>query len=251
MSGSWPPTGRTGSSPRVRGTGRRARDGAHIVRFIPAGAGNSMSMPACATCWPVHPRGCGEQTRPMRSASIAAGSSPRVRGTERPRRRADQRGRFIPAGAGNRARAVSDPPTDPVHPRGCGEQHLVWDDAHGDDGSSPRVRGTVRNAGGSGHEKRFIPAGAGNSGCVFRCRRIQTVHPRGCGEQASWHAEWSRATGSSPRVRGTGHRTGAHRHVFRFIPAGAGNRSRWAASTTPPTVHPRGCGEQGRITDGC
>ena len=50
-----------------------------------------------------------------------------------------------------------------VHPRGCGEQQgadVFVGAAHG---SSPRLRGTVRQIMTSAEANRFIPAAAGNS----------------------------------------------------------------------------------------
>ena len=52
------------------------------------------------------------------------------------------------------------------------------------------------------------------------------------------------ALGSSPRVRGTGLRSGERRSGRRFIPARAGNRAPKAERPTEKQVHPRACGEQ-------
>ncbi len=52
---------KVGSSPRVRGTGRRRLCGSPVVRVIPAGAGNRDPRPRCRAGQPGHPRGCGEQ----------------------------------------------------------------------------------------------------------------------------------------------------------------------------------------------
>ncbi len=50
-----------GSSPRVRGTGPDPRSACAPIRFIPAGAGNSLHRFPVVPANPVHPRGCGEQ----------------------------------------------------------------------------------------------------------------------------------------------------------------------------------------------
>ena len=94
----------TGSSPRVRGTRRR----------------RALSPPRSA----VHPRVCGE----------LPWSTPKVR---RPRR-------FIPACAGNSLSAASTLFKQSVHPRVCGELCDPADAFPDEDGSSPRVRGTLR-----------------------------------------------------------------------------------------------------------
>ena len=125
---------------------------------------------------------------------------------------------------GTRTRPANSGTSYSVHPRACGEL---------EDEQSPVEPG-----------KRFIPAHAGNSaGPVFaltplpvhpracgelaRCPGFHnlntTVHPRACGElKETWHAE-NAVAGSSPRMRGTLHRSHA---VTRFV-----------------AVHPRACGE--------
>ena len=70
-----------GSSPRVRGTPGLSRPGQRIARFIPACAGNAQSTAARGSPRSVHPRVCGERPLTLATASFAAGSSPRVRGT--------------------------------------------------------------------------------------------------------------------------------------------------------------------------
>jgi len=74
--------------------------------------------------------------------------------------------------------------------------------------------------------------------------RTTSVHPRGCGEQTNAPTQINRITGSSPRVRGTADPARGPTAPRRFIPAGAGNRSRSRPGTARWPVHPRGCGEQ-------
>ena len=90
------------------------------------------------------------------------GSSPRVRGTDRRRKRSGREERFIPAGAGNGVRGLLRRLHRTVHPRGCGERLSGTEGLHGYNGSSPRVRGTVMPGVGTAVGGRFIPAGAGN-----------------------------------------------------------------------------------------
>ncbi|BAI00898.1 hypothetical protein APA22_41110 (plasmid) [Acetobacter pasteurianus IFO 3283-22] len=73
-----------GSSPRVRGTPengvwRRCR-----YRFIPACAGNTLTMDLRHGERAVHPRVCGEHHDTFHSSICLGGSSPRVRGTRPP-----------------------------------------------------------------------------------------------------------------------------------------------------------------------
>ena len=112
-----------GSSPRLRGTEPRKPSGAINGRFIPAPAGNRTLCATRIFMRPVHPRACGEQSFILRDsgprlrfipapagnssrlapkhAVSAAGSSPRLRGTEPMPGNAQGHPRFIPAPAGN------------------------------------------------------------------------------------------------------------------------------------------------------
>ena len=175
--------GGVGSSPRVRGTGRRFVLGHIPSRFIPAGAGNSSHSRPRAFLSAVHPRGCGEQIGLGKDARDFLGSSPRVRGT-----------------GGSHGGGLHG---KPVHPRGCGEQCANRNQPLGLIGSSPRVRGTAISRITSGHGQRFIPAGAGNRKHWPSNGGMGSVHPRGCGEQHTRRHGGGFPVGSSPRVRGT------------------------------------------------
>ena len=111
-----------GSSPRVRGTPRRARTGAPGCRFIPACAGNASFTGARLAAWPVHPRVCGERPRTGRLPSQSTGSSPRVRGTRMVFVNGVAIDRFIPACAGNAQAPSAFHRRRAVHPRVCGER---------------------------------------------------------------------------------------------------------------------------------
>ena len=193
-----------GSSPRVRGTQKAAKNDLRQRRFIPACAGNTsivgvagqgpavhprvcgehpnVTRPTVAVRG-VHPRVCGEHERQREEDWIPAGSSPRVRGTRERARRGVPFAGFIPACAGNTSgtRCVSGSST--VHPRVCGEHTRPTRRHEENSGSSPRVRGTPVRADPDRAGRRFIPACAGNT--------VSTT--RGT----------SQCTGSSPRVRGT------------------------------------------------
>ncbi len=93
-----------GSSPRARGTQIPDTRTRPRTRFIPAGAGNTMPGSTSMSAISVHPRGRGEHGIASCRLTPTIGSSPRARGTrQHPYRRSD-RGRFIPAGAGNTVR---------------------------------------------------------------------------------------------------------------------------------------------------
>ena len=176
------------------------------------------------------------------------------------------RWRFIPACAGNRAEALRVHPARAVHPRVCGEQKAEVIHNQGQNGSSPRVRGTgnpnntadskcgssprVRGTGlvafGQRCGPRFIPACAGNRPEWRISPKSPAVHPRVCGEQFALFAMFDNACGSSPRVRGTVERTLGRSASDRFIPACAGNRGPCWPVWPRFSVHPRVCGEQSR-----
>ena len=152
-----------GSSPRVRGTPRVSPKNADRPRFIPACAGNSRPPAASAPPDPVHPRVCGELAMGLPENCALTGSSPRVRGTRAGRPTPSWRPRFIPACAGNSPRVSPPSPSDPVHPRVCGELAATAGPTRGSSGSSPRVRGTRTTRREERGTWRFIPACAGNS----------------------------------------------------------------------------------------
>ncbi len=130
-----------------------------------------------------------------------------------------------------------------LHSRVCGEHcvHAVLDRRLF--GSSPRVRGTLDDAPKKGARRRFIPAGAGNTGAPPAPRSSRPVHPRGCGEHLLLALSQRSRTGSSPRVRGTQLTIVSQIVNSRFIPAGAGNTPSGSMVRMFLTVHPRGCGE--------
>ncbi len=136
-----------GSSPLARGTLVLTRGDGLPRRFIPAGAGNTAPGRAASSGASVHPRWRGEHGTSSFSATRFFGSSPLARGTPVAARLMAERGRFIPAGAGNTAWRWWCGPSDPVHPRWRGEH-------------ARKVRRHWQSL-------RFIPAGAGNTvpGC--------------------------------------------------------------------------------------
>ena len=214
-----------GSSPRGRGTRRRARDRRGPDRFIPAWAGNAAD--------------------PNNRYVMIDGSSPRGRGTQHFPLPPALRLRFIPAWAGNATRPRRGCPTTSVHPRVGGER-LVGIVGHGwPSGSSPRGRGTPRAGERRARAGRFIPAWAGNARGRLSTIPCTSVHPRVGGERASvMPSEWS-WIGSSPRGRGTLLDVPLHVPEHRFIPAWAGNATSRCPACSRPTVHPRVGGERG------
>ena len=112
----------TGSSPLARGTVLCRCSVRRIVRFIPAGAGNSGGASCCGICPTVHPRWRGEQGTKSAAAARNCGSSPLARGTGPDGHVRRGFARFIPAGAGNRLPVSARNSLAAVHPRWRGEQ---------------------------------------------------------------------------------------------------------------------------------
>ena len=192
-----------GSSPQARGTHTDDWALCDILRFIPAGAGNTERCGARARQPPVHPRRRGEHPDPGRLSDICNGSSPQARGTPDPICDRDLSTRFIPAGAGNtsprrpRCRRIT------VHPRRRGEHTTTVSDGIGTNGSSPQARGT----------RHFASCSAVSA----------PVHPRRRGEHTVSGIIHGAGDGSSPQARGTLIQQPQMMPAFRFIPAGAGN----------------------------
>ena len=90
-----------GSSPRVRGTPGRRVCAQAMRGIIPACAGNTLRPSHASSMHGDHPRVCGEHTEGTSKTARWQGSSPRVRGTLRRRRRARAEIGIIPACAGN------------------------------------------------------------------------------------------------------------------------------------------------------
>ncbi len=216
---------RNGSSPRARGTHPETYRRAQSRRFIPACAGNTLSLPPSPLSLPVHPRVRGEHLARGAFRVPARGSSPRARGTLPDWLLKAAVARFIPACAGN-TRDRRTPIVSPsVHPRVRGEH--IRSSAYGAParGSSPRARGTPPYPWRSCRRRRFIPACAGNTTRAFPSRREAPVHPRVRGEHGTVSLIEPIPNGSSPRARGTRMPSLPQFETARFIPACAGNTS--------------------------
>ncbi len=193
----------SGSSPRARGTPSSGLSCITCNRFIPACAGNTQTIPRPLPPTAVHPRVRGEHHWSMIARDTGTGSSPRARGTHIPAILLQTVMRFIPACAGNTSGTNRRRTTTAVHPRVRGEHcdgtpgvALVW-------GSSPRARGTPIRDRRRLHERRFIPACAGNTPRRRRSMSAGAVHPRVRGEHELVAIAIADTDGSSPRARGT------------------------------------------------
>ncbi len=126
-----------------------------------------------------------------------------------------------------------------------GERQGAGHRRQGDDGSSPRGRGTrlidpVRVA-----NVRFIPAWAGNARSLIAPHSTGPVHPRVGGERVVFGVRGLADAGSSPRGRGTRRRRRCDGRGGRFIPAWAGNAGIEEGHHAASPVQPRVGGERG------
>ena len=110
-----------------------------------------------------------------------------------------------------------------AHPRGCGEHDRKRFLKMFEEGSSPRVRGTLLALFGWGDGDGLIPAGAGNMLVRGSQASRRRAHPRGCGEHGDDGSLLLEQRGSSPRVRGTSPIPRTSLQYRGLIPAGAGN----------------------------
>ena len=129
------------------------------------------------------------------------------------------------------------------HPRACGEHKQMLAPHEISEGSSPRLRGTLRTASCIRRRCGIIPALAGNTTCSGPCPTVSWDHPRACGEHAGVDPLTLSTVGSSPRLRGTRSFSSSSSALFGIIPALAGNTypSMWSSATR--WDHPRACGE--------
>ena len=187
----------------MRGTRARQAAVARERGIIPAYAGNTMRS---RTAWPTirdHPRVGGEHPDPIVLSCAIWGSSPRMRGTLMRFPSRSARCGIIPAYAGNTMGFDSVACQEQDHPRVCGEHSAASCICSSSSGSSPRMRGTRRNAVRSSDSTGIIPAYAGNTCGIVHMANDTRDHPRVCGEHCLIVAVSHVIPGSSPRMRGT------------------------------------------------
>ena len=101
-------------------------------------------------------------------------------------------------------------------------------DEEADEGSSPRVRGTLENIACFFKNLGIIPACAGNTAALTSACGGRRDHPRVCGEHYADDLPELAKEGSSPRVRGTRLVDGVGYLPRGIIPACAGNTTAFA-----------------------
>ena len=197
----------------------------------------------------VHPRRRGEHIFAQAFEPAEEGSSPQARGTLPFRSSWLRYLRFIPAGAGNTSGCSRAPVAVSVHPRRRGEHATAANAVLTAIGSSPQARGTHDRGLYVEDDRRFIPAGAGNTDRARVCARYISVHPRRRGEHDRRIDGTHSYIGSSPQARGTRLTNTSSSITNRFIPAGAGNTRHQLERRQQSAVHPRRRGEHQSSTE--
>ncbi len=134
-------------------------------------------------------------------------------------------------------------PQTQVYPRWRGEHISSRTRASFRLGLSPLARGTHRPRTTIRANRRFIPAGAGNTTVQTAGYYFFAVYPRWRGEHNVRLSPLCVVAGLSPLARGTLHGFGFLFDGRRFIPAGAGNTYIRAKNKATATVYPRWRGE--------
>ena len=156
--------------------------------------------------------------------TVTSGSSPRMRGKPSTRGLQGTRRRIIPAHAGQTTSGLPGSVTSSDHPRACGANVEMHASLGSHVGSSPRMRGKLRQQLHVPELFRIIPAHAGQT---------VSIVPRSFA---------SRFAGSSPRMRGKLLHAGLQLAQHRIIPAHAGQTDLPILPPLPNADHPRACG---------
>ncbi len=232
-----------GLSPLARGTLCRCQHCWRVIRFIPAGAGNTVPRIISLSSSTVYPRWRGEHSASLMPIIGLGGLSPLARGTRRQRIVRLPLHRFIPAGAGNTSTLSITTDREPVYPRWRGEHPNGSALSYPQIGLSPLARGTLTEVMVETQNFRFIPAGAGNTAPLKICTKAIAVYPRWRGEHYFCNAQRYSRIGLSPLARGTLAKQTSGYAWCRFIPAGAGNTKFILINTAFVSVYPRWRGE--------
>ena len=153
----------------------------------------------------------------------------------------------IPAGAGLTVERAQGGIRAWDHPRGCGAHQKAETIKSTVQGSSPRVRGSLKQYFRFRSFLGIIPAGAGLTEGFISYILDQRDHPRRCGAHSSWNLSILSASGSSPRVRGSLVLLDDNAHLLGVIPAGAGLTLLGTYQFFQRRDHPRGCGAHQEI----
>ncbi len=156
-------TASLGSSLQAQGTHHLVIEFRYLIRFIPAGAGNTENTLIKSNLPAVHPCRRREHRPARLEQPIETGSSLQAQGTRINGRGEKNISRFIPAGAGNTTVVNAIDGLRAVHPCRRREHNEKLNKNNDISGSSLQAQGTQKGRSQERHHKRFIPAGAGNT----------------------------------------------------------------------------------------
>ncbi len=218
--------GHSGTSPRMRGKRFRIIEKPYGIRNIPAYAGKTPRFRRRFSRFPEHPRVCGENGSGVGVAGLACGTSPRMRGKRMEIQANPKPRRNIPAYAGKTYQAAKTQGGQQEHPRVCGENEPSTPSNSRPSGTSPRMRGKLRDENHEGGCLRNIPAYAGKTRHGAWPGQVREEHPRVCGENFTHLPLSMLRCGTSPRMRGKRKRDSHCDGKNRNIPAYAGKTYR-------------------------
>ncbi len=167
-----------GLSPRGRGNRLRCSLGLPCPRSIPAWAGEPTPYSTAAAAKTVYPRVGGGTVHQSVGYQVQAGLSPRGRGNQCAAHKQADRGRSIPAWAGEPLCAAAFPAQPPVYPRVGGGTPGRCSLPSGQRGLSPRGRGNPALSPWLRWPGRSIPAWAGEPTPYSTAAAAKTVYPR-------------------------------------------------------------------------
>ena len=188
-----------------------------------------------------HPHTCGEHARFIFGDPSSFGSSPRMWGTPHIVMRGRDvirvipthvgntstahprsRPRVIPTHVGNTPLAVPRAAIISGHPHACGEHAIVDEAAFVDNGSSPRMWGTLCAFHDFTSHVRVIPTHVGNTALRPELSWCAAGHPHACGEHVTSSTRSASPYGSSPRMWGTPPPESIRRSLYRGHPHACG-----------------------------
>ena len=150
---------------------------------------------------------------------------------------------ITPAGAGKTLYEFELEHVERDHPRRCGENHHIPQNAQQIAGSPPQVRGKQHVSFFETDISGITPAGAGKTPPGGILRLSEQDHPRRCGENSFGNVKYFFDLGSPPQVRGKPITAGAASKSRGITPAGAGKTRGLCHLRQSTGDHPRRCGE--------
>ena len=186
----------------MRGKRALKRPGSLKTRNIPAYAGKTQRRLLGQRMPPEHPRIRGENRVPASEPVMPAGTSPRMRGKQANLADVATFYRNIPAYAGKTVWGWGRLMRCWEHPRVCGENRYLSNQATTLAGTSPRMRGKRTTSDAVAATRRNIPAYAGKTKTCPDLVFYAQEHPRVRGENTQHGYTSEDHAGTSSRMRG-------------------------------------------------